>query len=337
MARPSARLVLFCMCGVLILRPHDNCLHRSTAAAYAPTSTGRRASVGLFAAQAAAPSTCNAKMAPDDRAIGRAPEFGPFTFHSGTEQQLLEMVKERLAVASAPAATRGAAPPVAEAEVLSAIDDFCWHRHWMMNVGDVKGAILDEAVRQRVAAFSTSVNTNRSFRALELGTYVGYSTVRIARLLPPSAILISADPDRVWQGIASEVVELAGYSGRVELERQTAEQVTDMLRKKGAGLDFVFIDHDKADYLPSLVRLERAGLLNPGCTVVADNVKIFRIDDYLHHVRTSGLYKSQYVESSLEYTPLLDYVSSGPGSSRSIADAMEISVYAPSQRAPKNR
>ena len=33
--------------------------------------------------------------------------------------------------------------------VIEAIDRFCWTKHKMMNVGDEKGVILDNAVKQR--------------------------------------------------------------------------------------------------------------------------------------------------------------------------------------------
>jgi len=30
--------------------------------------------------------------------------------------------------------------------VMDSIDKFCWDDNWMMNIGDVKGKILDKAV-----------------------------------------------------------------------------------------------------------------------------------------------------------------------------------------------
>ena len=64
-------------------------------------------------------------------------------------------------------------------DVLRVVDEFGWSGNWMMNIGDVKGKILDEAVERR-----------RPQLALELGTYLGYSAVRIARLLGPGARLV---------------------------------------------------------------------------------------------------------------------------------------------------
>jgi catechol O-methyltransferase len=39
-------------------------------------------------------------------------------------------------------------------------------------------------------------------------------------------------------------------------------------------LDFVFVDHDKAAYLPDLERILERRWLHPGSVVVADNVKV---------------------------------------------------------------
>ena len=33
--------------------------------------------------------------------------------------------------------------------VINTIDDFGWNKKWLMNIGDVKGKILDDAVRRR--------------------------------------------------------------------------------------------------------------------------------------------------------------------------------------------
>lgn len=46
--------------------------------------------------------------------------------------------------------------------------------------------------------------------ALELGTYVGYSALRVARLLPPGARLVCIDPLEVPQRVALPILEHAG-------------------------------------------------------------------------------------------------------------------------------
>ena len=45
-------------------------------------------------------------------------------------------------------------------------------------------------------------------------------------------------------------------------------------------VDFVFVDHAKAAYLPDLLRIEAEGWLHRGSIVVADNVRFPGAPDY---------------------------------------------------------
>jgi catechol O-methyltransferase len=155
------------------------------------------------------------------------------------------------------------------ADVIRVIDDFC-HRHcFMINVGDEKGAILDEAIR-RV----------RPRRLLELGTYCGYSALRTVRAMPAEARLYTIELNpanaqiarRIWDhaGVGDRVTVVVGHlgDGGSTLARLRAEHgFTD------GSLDFVFIDHEKSAYLPDLHRILNQNWLHPGSVVVADNVK----------------------------------------------------------------
>ena len=63
-------------------------------------------------------------------------------------------------------------------DVIDTIDRFAYQESILINVGDEKGLLLDAAVRRSGARL-----------ALELGTYCGYSALRIARCcfaVPPS-------------------------------------------------------------------------------------------------------------------------------------------------------
>jgi len=218
--------------------------------------------------------------------------------------------------------TTGAGAHGAAERVLVAADRFCWDDHWMMNIGDEKGKVLDEALRERIEVVQGQ-RREPSFSALELGTYVGYSTVRIGRLLPAGATLYTCDPHDAARSLAQEVVELAGLSERVRFLAGTAQAC---IRELGGArlppLDLVFIDHEKGDYLPALRALEAAGLLGRGTTVVADNVDVFRIDDYLGYVRGSGRYRSRHFGAALEYTPR------DAEGLPEVHDGVEVSVFA---------
>lgn len=155
-------------------------------------------------------------------------------------------------------------------DVIRVIDEFCYQRSAMMNVGDEKGLIVDAAIRK--------VQPNQ---LLELGTYCGYSALRTVRAMPPEAHLCSIEfvadnaaiAQRIWDhaGIGDRVTVLVGSLG-------DGGQTADRLETEhgfGVGtLDFAFIDHDKAAYLPDLQLILDRRWLRAGSTVVADNVKI---------------------------------------------------------------
>jgi catechol O-methyltransferase len=185
--------------------------------------------------------------------------------------------------------------------VLAALDRFARERSFLMNVGDKKGEILDAEVRRQ-----------RPLRALEIGAFVGYSAVRIARLLRGwDGRLISLEASGRNAAVARAMVELAGLAERVEVRHAKAE---DAIPTLGAPFDLVFLDHWKDLYLPDLQRLEEHGLLRPGSVVVADNVGLFDSSAYFAHVRDSGRYESRNVASTVEYKD-------------SLPDAVEISVF----------
>ncbi len=154
-------------------------------------------------------------------------------------------------------------------DVIRAIDEFCMNRSVMINVGDEKGEILDRAVRRAAPHL-----------LLELGTYCGYSALRMARLMPAGARLCSIEFSPANAAIARRIWHHAGIGDQLSLVVGTlgdSGSTIDRLRTEhgfGEGMvDFVFVDHDKAAYLPDLERILGERWLHPGSIVVADNVR----------------------------------------------------------------
>ncbi|XP_061113665.1 catechol O-methyltransferase A [Conger conger] len=181
--------------------------------------------------------------------------------------------------------------------VISAIDHFCRHKEWAMNVGDEKGSILDGVVSE--------VNPST---ALELGTYCGYSTVRIARLLPPGSQLITLEFNPAYAAVAKQVIAWAGLQDKVQLvEGPSGDLIPQMKELFGVkSFDLVFIDHWKDRYLADAQLLEECGLLRKGSVLLADNVICPGTPEYLEYVRNSPRYESRYFKSHLEYTQAED-------------------------------
>ncbi len=106
---------------------------------------------------------------------------------------------------------------------------------------------------------------------LELGTLAGYSTIWLARALPPGGRLVTLEADPRHAAIARANFARAGLDGQIELHQGAALDSLAALAAAGAEpFDFVFIDADKAGnphYLPAAL-----ALLRPGGVIVADNV-----------------------------------------------------------------
>jgi catechol O-methyltransferase len=154
-------------------------------------------------------------------------------------------------------------------DVIRVIDEFCVQRSFMINVGDEKGEILDRAVRRVSPRL-----------LLELGTYCGYSALRMARMMAADARLYSVEFNPANAAIARRIWNHAGVGDRVTVVVGTlgdhGATIGRLRAERGfveGALDFVFIDHDKAAYLPDLERIVEQQWLHPGSVVVADNVK----------------------------------------------------------------
>jgi catechol O-methyltransferase len=165
-------------------------------------------------------------------------------------------------------------------DAIRVIDDFCYHRSVLMNVGDEKGEILDQAVRDA-----------QPQRLLELGTYCGYSALRIARVMPQEARLCSIEFSPANADIARRIWDHAGLGDRVSVIvgslGDDGRTMATLEAEHGLGdgtLDFVFIDHDKRVYLADLERIVSQGWLHPGSVVVADNVKFPGAPKYRAHM-----------------------------------------------------
>lgn len=107
--------------------------------------------------------------------------------------------------------------------------------------------------------------------ALEVGTFTGYSTLCMARALPPGGTLVTCDISPRWTQIAVSHWERAGVRDRIDLRIGDAtDTLATLLDERGPGsVDFVFIDADKPGY-PKYYEAALS-LLSPGGLIVVDN------------------------------------------------------------------
>src|SRR5438552_10622298 len=146
-------------------------------------------------------------------------------------------------------------------------------------------AALDEALRASLAAglphIHVSPNQGKLLHLLarvqaaksilEIGTLAAYSTIWLARALPPGGRLITLESDPKHADIARSNLARAGLSETVELILGRALDTLPRLADQKRGpFDLIFIDADKpstADYFTWALRLARRGSL-----IIIDNV-----------------------------------------------------------------
>ena len=106
-------------------------------------------------------------------------------------------------------------------------------------------------------------------RAVEVGTFTGYSSICIARGMPADGHLLACDVSERWTSIARRYWQRAGLAHRIELRIAPAIETLRSLPAKPA-LDLAFIDADKVSY--PLYYQEVVARLRSGGVLLLDNV-----------------------------------------------------------------
>jgi caffeoyl-CoA O-methyltransferase len=126
-----------------------------------------------------------------------------------------------------------------------------------MQIGD------DQAVLLEILARASGAR-----RAVEIGTFTGYSALALARGLGPDGRLLCCDVSEEWTAIAREYWEKAGVADRIELRLGPA---LDTLRSLPPDdrFDLAFVDADKTGYAGYYEEL--LPRLRPGGLLLVDN------------------------------------------------------------------
>ncbi len=103
-----------------------------------------------------------------------------------------------------------------------------------MSVGAVEGAFLDFVVW-----------LTKPKLVLELGTFTGWSSIAMARALPPGGRIVTCDVNEETNAIARRYAEEAGVADRIEYRLGPALESIEAL---DGPFDLVFIDADKPAY-----------------------------------------------------------------------------------------
>jgi caffeoyl-CoA O-methyltransferase len=128
----------------------------------------------------------------------------------------------------------------------------------VMQIGDDQAVLMEMIVRAMGAR-----------RAVEIGTFTGYSALAVARGMGPEGRLLCCDVSEEWTAIAREAWERAGVADRIELRIGPGIETLRALPNVEQ-FDFAFIDADKPGY-PGYYE-EILPRLRPGGLMLIDNV-----------------------------------------------------------------
>ena len=121
----------------------------------------------------------------------------------------------------------------ATADSVLAQMDKCAETSWMMNMGSEKGILIEKVIAQR-----------RPKRLLEIGTFLGYMSIRLARSMPVDAILttVEIDEDNYAASRRIRAKALGKRDASVVALKANASQAIQSFKQP---FDFVLMDHWK--------------------------------------------------------------------------------------------
>jgi caffeoyl-CoA O-methyltransferase len=139
----------------------------------------------------------------------------------------------------------------------------------IQETGKLGGISLMQIAPEQGAFMTLLARAIGARRAIEVGTFTGYSTLCLARGLTADGRVIACDVSQEWTAIARRYWEKAGVAEKIELRIGPAAQTLRALPEDPV-FDLAFIDADKPSY-PVYYELILARLRSGGLILV-DNV-----------------------------------------------------------------
>lgn len=147
-----------------------------------------------------------------------------------------------------------------------------------------RDAVLDQLAAETAAAFPDAAGMQigpeqgmfmtlltqliGAGRALEIGTFTGYSAICLARGLAAGGMLTCCDISDEWTSMARKYWQLAGVADRIDLQLRPALETLRALPATET-FDLAFIDADKTGYVSYWD--EVVPRMRPGGAILVDN------------------------------------------------------------------
>lgn len=219
----------------------------------------------------------------------------------------------------------GATPGDARS-VHAAIENVGLKEVWLKVAGGEKACVIDNVICK-----------HRPRLILEFGTYVGYTSTRMAlQVASWGGKVVTMEMDPVNATIARNHIELAGLSGTVTVQLGHSDDALNIvLEKYGEGsVDMVFMDQRGTAFHEDLQRLERLRLLAEPAVVLADNVlkpgapyHVWRICS-MPHYRTDIVDLREFGSAPVEDWITVTWVYPGASYGQSAEERRELTALA---------
>ncbi|KAH8679013.1 S-adenosyl-L-methionine-dependent methyltransferase [Tricladium varicosporioides] len=191
-------------------------------------------------------------------------------FGDGREEELVEFMTNH---------PNGSKIKGSPSKVLAAIDEYGRTKKYLMNVGEDKGKIVTDIIRER-----------KPDTMVELGGYCGYSTILFSSILRESGgkRYLSLERSAKFAKVIETLVKLAGLDDVVRVVVDSSNDGIKKIHQEGVKtIDMMFLDHYKPAYTTDLKLCENLGLIKKGTVLVADNCISPGNPPYLEYVRST--------------------------------------------------
>lgn len=167
-------------------------------------------------------------------------------------------------------------------KVLEVIDEYCATQNGLNTIGRFKGEIVADYVKQSLPKLT-----------VEIGTYIGYSTVLFASEVFDICSYVSFEQNEQHASIAREMVKLAGLDDRVEIIvgdiQKSVKSFAESDSRAQNGANFVFLSNCNQGTLQAL---ENSNLVRKDQTrLAADKTSTSNSQTFLDHI-AAGPYSS---------------------------------------------
>ncbi|PWW78033.1 hypothetical protein C7212DRAFT_183760, partial [Tuber magnatum] len=164
--------------------------------------------------------------------------------------------------------------------IIAEMDAFMARNH-LTNIGEVKGRLVKNLI-----------TTHYPRAIIEVGAYIGYSTLHFASALKSNLLIptaekkyIAVEESPLFASIALSLVNLAGLLDLVQVTVGRSPDSLRNLKSQVPRVDVLFLAGNKPLHTDDLKIVEEMGIIGVGSLVVADNVMKAGYRRYVRYVR----------------------------------------------------